>query len=61
MEARRLHDETAARLAAHLDELQRRNEADPAYQAMIDFINQRGDALAGDPLAEEAIRHLSLS
>ena len=36
------------------------DDADPAIQAMLASINQN-DALAGDPLAEEAIRHLSLS
>ena len=57
-EARRFHDESAARLAAWFSEEE--DDADPAIQAMLASINQN-DALAGDPLAEVAIRHLSLS
>ena len=59
-EARRFHDESAARVAGILGDLQSSDDDDPAIQAMLASINQN-DALAGDPLAEEAIRHLSLS
>ena len=56
-EARRFHDESAARLAAWFSDSDSEEEgdADPAIQAMLASINQN------DPLAEEAIRHLSLS
>ena len=57
-EARRFHEESAARLAAWFSEEE--GDAENRIQAMLASIDQN-DALAGDPLAEEAIRHLALS